>query len=124
MPPMRVAPRLALAAACLLAGVASLSGCGGGSGSTGTTSSPGGKAESRPAPPKSEFPSADGKTLRQVLKAANGPSELVVSPAAMVFYKGENRYPFGVFERDRTQVPGAEVALYIAKAPAPGRGAK
>jgi hypothetical protein len=124
MPPMRAAPRLAPAVACLLAGAALLSGCGGGSGSTGSTSSAAGKAENRPAPPKSDFPSADGKTLRQVLKAANGPSELVVSPAAMVFYKGENRYPFGVFERDRTQVPGAEVALYIAKAPAPSRGAK
>lgn len=121
---MRAAPRLALAVACLLAGVAFVSGCGGGSGSGSSTSSAGGKAESRPAPPKSDFPSADGKTLRQVLKAANGPSELVVSPAAMVFYKGENRYPFGVFERDRTQVPGAEVALYIAKAPVPPPGAK
>ena len=45
------------------------------------------------------------------------PSELVVSPAAEVFYKGENRYPFGVFQRDRTQVPDAEVALYFAKVP-------
>jgi hypothetical protein len=56
--------------------------------------------------------------LRQVLKAAeDGPSELVVSPAAMAFYKGTNRYPFGVFERDHTQVADAEVALYFAKVP-------
>ncbi len=59
-----------------------------------------------------------------MLKAADGPSELVVSPAAMVFYKGENRYPFGVFERDRTQVPDAEVALYFAKVPAAKSGVK
>jgi len=59
-----------------------------------------------------------------VLKAADGSSELVVSPAAMVFDKGENRYPFGVFERDRTQVPDAEVALYFAKAPTSKPGAK
>jgi hypothetical protein len=124
MPPMRAAPRFALAVACLAVSAALVTGCGGGSGSTSSTSSAAGQAESRPAPPKSDFPSADGKTLRQVLKAADGPSELVVSPAGMVFYKGENRYPFGVFERDRTQVPGAEVALYIAKAPAPPRGAK
>ena len=45
------------------------------------------------------------------------PCKLVVSPAAMVFNKGENRYPFGVFERDRTQVPDADVALYFAKVP-------
>ncbi len=35
----------------------------------------------------------------------------------MVFYKGENRYPFGVFTKDRTQVPDAQVALYFAKVP-------
>ena len=75
--------------------------------------------QSHPAPPKSDFPSAKGKTLAQVLEAEGAtPSELVVSPAAQVFDKGENRYPFGVFERDRTQVPDAEVALYFAKVPA------
>ena len=52
-----------------------------------------------------------------MLEAADGPSELVVSPAARVFYKGENRYPFGVFERDRTQVGDADVALYFARVP-------
>jgi hypothetical protein len=123
MPLMRAAPRLALVLACLLAAAALLGGCGSDSGSTDSTSSSA-NAESRPAPPKSEFPSAAGKTLRQVLKAADGPAELVVSPAALAFYKGENRYPFGVFERDRTQVPGAEVALYFAKAPAPKAGTK
>jgi hypothetical protein len=124
MAPMRAAaPRLAPAFACLLL-AALLAGCGGGSGSTGSTSTSPASAESRPAPPKSEFPSSEGRTLREVLKAADGPSELVVSPAATAFYKGENRYPFGVFERDRTQVPGAEVALYFAKTPAPKPGAK
>ena len=120
---MRVAARLAPALACLLAAGVLVAGCGG-SGSSGSTSSSSGSVESRPAPPKSEFPTAQDKTLREVLKAADGPSELVVSPAAMVFYKGENRYPFGVFERDRTQVPDAEVALYLAKAPAPRAGGK
>lgn len=115
MPPMR--PRRALAAlACLLALAAiALSGCGGGSDEgTGSSST---VAESQPAPPKGEFPSADGKTLAEVLEAADAPSELVVSPAALVFNKGENRYPFGVFKRDRTQVPDAEVALYFARVP-------
>ncbi|MDX6609685.1 MAG: hypothetical protein QOF85_1610 [Solirubrobacterales bacterium] len=63
------------------------------------------------------FPSAKGKTLAEVLEAADGPSNLVVSPAALVFYKGQNRYPFGVFERDLTQVPDAQVALYFARVP-------
>jgi hypothetical protein len=121
MPRMRLS-RAASALICLLATAALVAGCGGGSGSS-TTSSPG-TAKSRPAPPKGEFPSARGKTLADVLNSAEGPSELVVSPAAMVFYKGENRYPFGVFERDRTQVPDAQVALYFAKVPPGAKGNK
>jgi hypothetical protein len=124
MAPMRAAPRLALGITCLLIAAALVAGCGSDSGSTDSTSGSGGNAESRPAPPKHDFPSPEGRSLRDVLKAADGPAELVVSPAAMAFYKGENRYPFGVFERDRTQVPDAEVALYFAKTPAPGPGAK
>jgi hypothetical protein len=123
MTPMR-ASRLASALACLLAASALAAGCGGGSGSTGSTSASAGAAQSRPAPPKSEFPSPEGRTLRELLKAADGPSELVVSPAATAFYEGENRYPFGVFERDRTQIPDAEVALYFARTPTPEPGAK
>ncbi len=88
-------------------------GCGGSSSSTGSSSS----AESRPALPKSDFPSAKGKTLSQVLKAANGPSDLVVSPAGLVYYKGKNRYTIGVFKRDHSQVTDADIALYFAKVP-------
>jgi hypothetical protein len=121
MPPMRAA-RLAAVLACLLTVTALVAGCGGSGNSTSTS---GGGAESRPAPPKGDFPSAEGKTLRQVIKAAKGgPTDLVVSPAALVFNKGENRYPFGVFERDRTQVPDAEVALYFAHVPKPVPGTK
>jgi hypothetical protein len=124
MAPMRAAPRLALVFACLLAAALLVAGCGGDSGSTDSTEASAGKAESRPAPPKSDFPSPEGRTLRELLKAADGPAELVVSPAALAFYKGENRYPFGVFERDRTQISDAEVALYFAKTPTPELGAK
>lgn len=115
MPPVR--PSRAFAApACLLAIALALAGCGGSDSSTGTTSS---AAQSRPAPPSSEFPGAKGKTLAEVLESDEAtPSELVVSPAAQVFNQGENRYPFGVFQRDRTQVSDADVALYFAKVPA------
>lgn len=92
-----------------------LAGCGGGS--NGSTDSSQNTAESRPAPPKGDFPNAEGKTLAQVVEAAAGPSTLVVSPAAKAFYKGTNRYPFGVFERDGNQVGDAEVALYFARVP-------
>jgi hypothetical protein len=60
-----------------------------------------------------------------VLKAADGPAELVVEPAAVVFYPGENRYPFEVLERQgRSPVNDAEVALYYAKVPESKHGAK
>ncbi len=122
MPRMRLA-RASGALACLLAATALATGCGSGSGSSSTASS--GPAESHAAPAKSEFPSAAGKTLEEVIESANaGPSELVVSPAAMVFYRGENRYPFGVFQRDRTQVPDAQIALYFAKVPPASKGNK
>ncbi len=109
-------PRPTAALACLLLGAAfALAGCGG---SDSTTGSPSGDVASRPAPPKSEFPSAKGLTLSEVLEAEGAePSTLVVAPAARTFYKGENRYPFGVFERDGTPVPDAEVALYFAWVP-------
>jgi hypothetical protein len=110
-------PRAIAVLCCLLLAVGALAGCGGGSdSSSGSTAS---AAESHPAPPVSEFPSAKGKTLGEVLETDEAkPSALVVSPAAQVFDVGENRYPFGVFERDRTQVPDAEVALYFAHVPA------
>lgn len=106
--------RAPLALACLLA-AAAIAGCGGDSGST--TSAGSGSAASRPAPPKGDFPSARGRSLAELLEAADGPAEVVVSPAAQAFYRGENRYPFGVFRRDGAQVADAEVALYFAKVP-------
>lgn len=122
MPPMR-APRTAPVLLCLLAAGALVAGCGGGS-EKGESTGAAADAESRPAPPASQFPSAAKRTLRQVLKAADGPSELVVSPAAMVFYPGENRYPFGVSDRDEGPVDDAEVALYFSKVPVVEPGAQ
>lgn len=121
--PVRMLPRRAIRVlACLLAAIVSLAGCGEDSGS----SEAGGQAEarSRPAPPKSAFPSAAGRTLQEVVKEADAPAPLVVSPAAMAFHEGRNRYPFGVFEPDRTPVSDAEVALYISKVPRTRPGAK
>jgi hypothetical protein len=103
------------ALACLLAAACLLAGCG--SGGSDSTGSSGGAVENTPAPPKSDFPSPEGRSLQEVLEEATKPSQLVVSPAAMVFYKGENRFPFGVFEKDRTQVSDAKVALYFSKVP-------
>src|SRR5829696_8776560 len=104
--------RITCAFACLLAAGALLGGCG----SSDSTETSGAVAENRPAPPNSDFPAAEGRSLTEVLEAA-GPSEFVVSPAGTVYYKGENRFPFGVFEKDRTQVADAEVALYFSPVP-------
>ncbi len=116
MPPMR-ASRFVVAFACLFPAAAFLAGCGGGSGSSTSTAAASVAAKSRPAPSKSEFPSAGGKSLHTVLKSAEGLSKLVFSPTTEVLYLGENRYSFEVFQRDRTPVTDAKVALYIAKAP-------
>ncbi len=112
--------RATSALACLLA-AAVIVGCGGDSDSTTSTA---GTAASTPAPPKSEFPSPEGKTLGEIVNAADSHAEVVVSPAALAFFKGENRYPFGVFEPDRSQIDDAKVALYMAKVPRvdPGGG--
>jgi hypothetical protein len=119
------APRMLPALLCLLAGGVALAACGSDSGTDDSTAAAPSSAESRPAPPKSEFPAAEHRTLRQVLKAADAPLEgWVVDPAAEVFYRGGNRYPFGIFDRDRGQVTDAEVALYFAKVPEPKRGAR
>ena len=103
--------RVATLAGLLCLALALAAGCGGGSSSSS-------KAEEHPAPPASDFPSAQGKSLSDVLNTANGPSTLVLTPTQRVFYKGENRFGFGVFTRSaREQVPDAQVALYVAKAP-------
>jgi hypothetical protein len=101
------------ALACLLAAALFAGGCGGGDSSESTAAN----ATSEPAPPKSEFPEAVGRTLGEIIKDADSHAELVVSPAALAFYQGENLYPFGVFHADRSQVADAKVALYLAKVP-------
>jgi hypothetical protein len=85
-----------------------LAGCGG-------DDDDGGSAESasRPAPPASEFPAANGTSLEQVMSAAtaDGP---VVTPAARVLRQGKNRFSFGVFTVGREPINDAEVAIYAA----------
>jgi hypothetical protein len=57
-----------------------------------------------------------------VVNLADHPAQLQVSPAAMVFDEGPNRYPFGVFEKGsggesgkvENEVPDAEAAIYYA----------
>src|SRR3954454_20990531 len=110
---MRPGP-IACALACLLAGGLVAAGCGS-SDTTETIEHP--VAKNRPAPPASDFPSPAGKPLEDLIDEAEQ-SELGLDPAAMAFYKGRNRYPFGVFEKEaKRQVDDAEIALYAVPVP-------
>jgi hypothetical protein len=102
MPAKRI-PSALLALLC--ASAAAIAGCGGSSG-----------GGSRAAPPVTEFPSAKGKTIEQLLEGSGAkPTKLVIAPAAEVFQQGRGRYPFGVFTVAGAQVDNADVALYFAK---------
>jgi hypothetical protein len=110
-----VRSRVAKVAGLLCLALLFAAGCGGGSKVKG-------KVENRPAPPSSSFPSAKGKTLAQVLNEASAPSGLVLSPTQSVFQTGANRFAFGAFTTSKkAQVADAKVALYVAKAPPPGK---
>jgi hypothetical protein len=87
-----------------------LAGCGGSSG--GDEGSAG-----SPASPASDFPSAKGKTLEQVLGENASSQGPVVSPAARVLSEGDNRFPFGVFTTGRDTIDDADVAIYAAPGP-------
>jgi hypothetical protein len=101
----RPTPTLLALTAALAALALTASGCGSS-----------GDAADRAAPPAAEFPSAEGKTIQQLLDGSGAKrTKLVISPAAQVFEPGPNRYPFGVFEVDRSQVDDADVALYFAR---------
>ncbi|HVS99967.1 MAG TPA: hypothetical protein VHE08_05565, partial [Solirubrobacterales bacterium] len=126
------APRHALGTVCLLVcGSLLAAGCGGGSSSSPHMDREAEAGKSRPAPPKSAFPAAAGKTLREVIdRQGNEHAEVKVTPEAQVFYPGSNRYPFTIAEkvgstgRAGGEVPDAEAALYYAKVPAVKPGAK
>ncbi len=111
---MRRPPAEISAPVCLLGIASLLAGCGSGASTQTTTQAP--PARNIPAPAKSAFPATAGRSLDEVLKGMK-PSKLVLTPAAMVFYRGENRFPFGVSEKAGTQVNDAKVALYISKVP-------
>ena len=100
--------------AALLVGVAAMAGliagCGGSDNGTGS--------RSQPAPAASEFPSAQGKTLREVLLQKGTSQGPVVAPAIRFLHLGTNRVPFGVFTPGHQQITDAQVAIYAA----PGRG--
>jgi hypothetical protein len=132
MAPMR-RPRLALGLVglCLLAcGSLLVAGCGGGGDSTTQGNPDAETGKDRPAPPKSAFPSAKGKSLREVIKQPGvHHAQVKVDTEAQAFYPGANRYPFTIAEKleageTGAEITGAEAAIYYAKVPTVRPGAR
>ena len=95
----------------LVLAAALIAGCGGSSDSG---------PESKPAPAATEFPTpAAGQSLIQFLGANATQVDRIVAPAGKVYRVGENRFAFGIFNVDRSQITDATVALYVA----PGKSA-
>lgn len=93
-----------MALACLLVAALAIAGCG-----------EAGKAETPAAPAAADFPSAQGKTIDELLEGSGVTEDVVVAPAAQSFEVGVDRYPFGVFDLGGEPIEDAEVALYFAK---------
>jgi hypothetical protein len=131
MAPMR-APRYALGIGCLLAcGALLVAGCGGGASSSSQVNPEAETGRSAPAPPRSAFPSAKGKTLKELINQPDiTPAQLKVTPEAQAFYTGPNRYPFTISEKMGStgkagrEVADAEAAIYYARVPTVGPGAR
>jgi hypothetical protein len=112
--------RALLLLAAVLAATALIAGCGGDDDDGGGDAS----AAARPAPPATDFPAPNGRSLEELLSTSASGQAPVVSPAAKVLNVGENRFPFGVFTTAQEPITDAEVAIYAAprgvKGPAEG----
>ena len=100
--------RLAVAWLVVGALVLGAAGCGD-SGSSDVASTP----APQPAKPE-DFPSAKGKTLRQLLASTGSSGGPVIAASVSQFEPGENRFGFALFDRARAQIADAPVMLYVA----------
>jgi hypothetical protein len=64
------------------------------------------------APDASDFPSAAGKSLDDVLTSVDQDQDIAVAPTGQVYEVGKNRFGFGIFNVDNTPVENADVAVY------------
>lgn len=87
---------------------ASLAVAGCGSDSSATTSGGG------PPAPTAPFPAPHGRSTEELVAAAGITNEIVVSPAGHAYEEGANRFSFGVFNVDGSQISDARVAIYVA----------
>jgi hypothetical protein len=66
-------------------------------------------------PSVTQFPKVRGRTMNEL--AANVQGGLVLAPSVSLLLPGENRFGFGLFDRQRKQITDAAGAIYIARAP-------
>jgi len=72
---------------------------------------------SKPAPSPAEFPGPQGETALGFAETVGRTQDLVVSPAGQTYEIGPNRFAFGVFNPDATEIADADVAIYAAHGP-------
>jgi hypothetical protein len=89
----------------VLIACALVAGCGGDDGDE--------AAKAPPVADPAEFPKANGRTLAS-LREELGEAGPVLAPSVLVLTTGDNRFGFGLFERDRSQIADAPVVLYVA----------
>jgi hypothetical protein len=92
----------------LLVVVALTVGCGSDDDSTEPTS---------PVPAASEFPAPNGQTLVEFAESVGRTNDIVVAPAGQTYEVGKNRFGFGVFNPDASEINDANVAIYAARGP-------
>src|SRR3954452_10169066 len=95
-----------MVAAALAVAVAS---CGGSGGS----SDQGLDATPPKVPSVTQFPKVRGRTMTQL--AANVQAGPVLAPSVSLLVPGENRFGFGLFDRQRKQITDAAGAIYVAR---------
>ena len=99
--------RLLIVLLALAVPIAVAVGCGSNSDGGGDTA----PAQPQPAAKAEDFPSAQGRTLPDLI--ANLPSGPVLAPSVSVLDKGTNRIGFALFDTAGKQLSGAGVSLYI-----------
>jgi hypothetical protein len=102
------APSVGRPSATLVALALALSGCGGDDKDDETQRPATSPASAAPQ----AFPPAGGRSLAQI--RAGLPSGPILAPGVGVLAPGTNRFGFALFNADRTQITGAQTALYIA----------
>jgi hypothetical protein len=96
--------RLARIVVLVLCASALIAGCGGDDGE---------EAKAPPVADPAQFPKANGQSLAG-LRESLGQGGPVLAPSVLVLTTGDNRFGFGLFERDRSQIADAHVVLYVA----------